>query len=435
VTDAAAKTRHSIRHHSLAGILAVIFLAGGVGGWAATTEIAGAVVAPGVIVVESNVKKVQHPTGGIVGELLVREGQRVEAGAVLLRLDETVTRASLAVITKTLDELGARQARLEAERDDAPEIAFPDDLLARLQDTHVQQLMVAEEKLFELRRVARLGKKAQLQERIIQLREEIEGLEGQSVAKKREIELMNPELDSVRVLWEKELVPISRMTALEREAVRLEGERNQLIASAAQARGRVSEVELQIIQIDQDLRSEVARELREIQAKVSELGERRVAAEDQLKRIDIRAPQSGFVHQLSVHTVGGVISPAEPIMLIVPQADNLAIEARIPPQNIDQLSLGQAVAIRFAAFNQRTTPEINGAITRISADVAREAQTGFEFYVIRVAMPLEEITRLGNVQLVPGMPVEIFVRTGDRSVLSYLLKPLQDQVARAFRER
>lgn len=413
----------------------MVFLIGGVGGWAATTEIAGAVLAPGLVVVESNVKKVQHPTGGIVGELLVREGQRVETGAVLVRLDETVTRAALAVIIKTVDELMVRQARLEAERDDAAGVIFPEELVARSNEIHVRHLISAEEKLFDLRRIARLGKKAQLQERIAQLKEEIQGLEGQSRAKKREIELMNPELDGVRVLWEKNLVPISRMTALEREAVRLDGERNQIIAAAAQARGRSSEVELQIIQIDQELRSEVARELREIQAKLSELGERRIAAEDQLKRIDIRAPQAGFVHQLAFHTVGGVVSPAESIMLIVPQADDLAIEAKVPPQSIDQIAIGQPVGIRFAAFNQRVTPEISGTITRVSADVARDTQSGFEFYTIRVTMPPAEIARLGNVKLVPGMPVEAFVRTEDRSVLSYLLKPLQDQVAKAFRER
>jgi HlyD family secretion protein len=421
--------------HILAGIAVVIMCIGGVGGWAANTELSGALIAQGSLVVESNVKKVQHPTGGIVGELRVRDGDHVRAGDVLVRLDETVTRANLAIVAKSLDELAARQARLEAERDDSADLDFPKELLARAGTPGIDQVIDGERKLFELRRSARQGQKAQLQERILQLQEEIQGLVGQAHAKKREIELIDRELAGVRELWEKNLIPLSRVTALEREAVRLDGERNQLIAAAAQVKGRTTETGLQIVHIDQQLRSEVAKELREIQAKAAELVERKVAAEDQLKRIDIRSPQDGIVHQLAVHTLGGVISASEPLMLIVPQSDALAVEARVAPQSIDQLAPGQKAVLRFSAFDQSTTPEVGGVVTRVSADTSQDPKIGAYFYVVRISIPPEELVRLRGLRLVPGMPVEAFIQTQGRTVLSYLVKPLEDQIMRAFRER
>ena len=429
------KARPSLRRHAIAGVAAVALLVLGLGGWAVTTELSGAVVASGNLVVDSNVKKVQHPTGGVVGELNVREGVRVKSGDVVVRLDETMTRANLAIVIKGLDEAAARQARLEAERDDANAIHFPNDLKVSAANPDVDRITANEVKLFELRRTARQGQKSQLRERIAQLTEEVQGLSAQVESKKGEIELIQKELEGVRDLWAKNLVSISRVTTLERDALRLGGERGQLIASMAQAKGKMTETQLQIIQIDQDLRSEVAKELREIQGKTAELVERKVAAEDQLKRIDIRAPQDGMVHQLSVHTVGGVITASEPIMLIVPEADDLTVEAKVPPQNIDQLRLGQPATLRFAAFNQRTTPEINGTITRIGADLTQDQKTGAAFYVVRITMPAEEIARLGGLKLVPGMPVEAFVQTDSRTVMSYLVKPLHDQIVKAFRER
>jgi HlyD family secretion protein len=410
-------------------------LVGGIGGWASTTELSGAVVASGVLVVDTNVKKVQHPTGGVVGELHVRDGKRVIAGDIVVRLDDTVTRANLAIVVKGLDELAARQARLEAERDDLEQMEFPSELLARADNPDVARVIAGERKLFELRKVARLGQKAQLKERIAQLQEEIQGLTGQATAKKQEIGFIFEELKGVRELWAKQLIPISRVMALEREAVRIDGELNRLIASAAQTKGKTTETELQIIQIDQDLRSEVAKELREIQGKTAELVERKVAAEDQLKRIDIRAPQDGIVHQLAVHTVGGVVNAGEPLMFIVPERDELTVEVKIPPQEIDQLRIGQPAVMRFSAFNQRTTPEINGILTRISADIIQDQRTGAMYYLARVSMPAEEVARLRGLRLVPGMPVEAFVQTDLRTVISYLVKPMSDQIAKAFREK
>jgi HlyD family secretion protein len=426
--------QRSIRRHIVAGMAIVVLLVFGVGGWAATTELAGAVISSGHLVVDSNVKKVQHPTGGIVAELRVHEGDRVTAGEILVRLDDTEARAAVSMLAKQLDELSARRARLEAERDDADEIVFPSELVQRADDSDVSHVIAGERKLFELRRTARNGQKAQLRERVAQLREEIRGLLGQANAKDKEIELINKELVGVRELRAKNLVPVTRLTALERDAARLEGERSQLLGYSAETKGKITETELQIIQVDQDLRSDVGKELADIRAKASELSEQKVAAEDQLKRIDIRAPQEGRVLQLAVHTIGGVIAPGEPIMLIVPEADNLTIEARIAPQDIDQLHTGQSALLRFSAFDQRTTPEIDGEVNLISADLTQDQRTGASYYLVHITPNSHELARLGNVKLVPGMPVEAFIQTGERTVLSYLVKPLRDQITKAFRE-
>jgi len=410
-------------------------LVGGVGGWAATTKLSGAVIAPGSIVVDSNVKKVQHPTGGVVGEVRARDGDRVKLGDIVVRLDETVTRANLAIVTKGLNELRSRKARLEAERDGTEAIAFPDDLLSRESDPDVASAVSSERKLFQLRRTARIGQKAQLRERIAQLQEEIGGLTAQQKSKAREVTLIERELEGVQELYKKNLIQLTRLTQLEREATRLEGERAQLTASVAQAKGKIAELQLQILQIDQDLSSEVAKEMRDVDAKIGEFVERKVTAEDQLKRIDIRSPQDGTVFQSNVHTVGGVVTAGDAIMLIVPEADKLTVEAKVSPQEIDQLKIGQQALLRFTTFNQRTTPEIYGTIIRISADITTDQRTGLSYYTVRMGLAPEEVARLGDVKLVPGMPVESFVQTGERTVISYLVKPLYDQLTRAFREK
>jgi HlyD family secretion protein len=294
--------------------------------------------------------------------------------------------------------------------------------------------MEGEIHVFEDRRAARAGQKAQLKERIAQLQEQIDGLKIQASAKADEIQLIQDELTGVEQLWRKNLVPITRVTALRREETRLRGERGQLISSIAQAKGRIGETELQIIQIDQDLRSEVSKELREVQAKIAELVERRISAGDQLKRIDIRAPQDGVVHQSIVHTVGGVINAGEPLMLVVPEADELSIEVKVSPQDIDQLQPGLDAVLRLSAFNQRTTPELKGRVSLIAADLVTDQRSGIQYYPVRVAFAEGERERLGALKLVPGMPVEGLIQTGYRTVFSYLTKPLTDNMAKAFRE-
>jgi HlyD family secretion protein len=427
--------RRSIRLHLIVGLAVVAVLAGGLGGWASIQEISGALIAPGQIVVESNVKKVQHPTGGVVGELLAHDGTVVKAGDVVVRLDDTVTKANLAIVTKNLDAAMARAARLEAEQRGLDKIKFPPQLTDRASDPDVAGVMASEAKLFDVRVTGRVGQKAQLHERIAQLKEEIDGLTAQETAKDQEIALVQKELTGVRQLYDQHLVQISRLTTLERDSARLNGERAQYIASRAQAKGKITETELQIIQVDKDMVAEVSKDLRETNDKIGELIERKVTAEDQLRRVDIRAPQNGVVEQSTVHTVGGVINAGDAIMLIVPQADDLQVEAKVNPQDIDKLQVGQKTLLRLSAFNQRTTPELNGIVSRVSPDVTTDQRTGQSYYTIRVSMPPEEIARLGDAKLIPGMPAEAFVQTGDRTMLSYLMKPLNDQLMRAFREK
>jgi HlyD family secretion protein len=428
--------RRSIRAHLILGLSLMLVLAGGFGGWASTVQISGALIAPGSVVVESNVKKVQHPTGGVVGEVRVRDGDVVKAGDIVVRLDETVVKANLAIVVKTLNGLWARAARLEAEQRGLDKIKFPTQLTDQAGDPEVRDVMASETKLFEVRVNGRAGQKSQLRERVAQLNEEIVGLTAQEQAKEKEISLVEKELVGVRQLYDQRLIQISRLTQLERDMARLTGERGQYIASRAQAKGRITETELQIIQVDKDVVSEVSKDLRETNDKIGEFIERKVTAEDQLRRIDIRAPQDGVVLQSTVHTVGGVITAGDAIMMIVPKADDLSVEAKVNPQDIDKLQIGQKTLLRLSAFNQRTTPELNGVVTRVSADVTADQRSGQTYYTIRVSMPPDEVARLGsNVKIIPGMPVEAFVQTGDRTMMSYLMKPFSDQLMRSFRER
>jgi HlyD family secretion protein len=441
---ASAGVRHReanamIRKLNIIGLAMVVVLVGGLGGWAATSELAGAVIAAGTVIVESVDKKVQHPTGGVVKEILVRDGSEVEEGQILVRLDDTVPRATLGVLRSQFDENKTRRARLVAEREGADLIVFPAELAARIGETNVATAVSGEEKLFESRVAARAGQRAQLRERVSQSNEEIRGLGAQQEAKENEIGLVSRELAGVSELYNKNLVSISRYLQLQREKTRLEGERGQFIADIARARAKISEIELQIIQLDQDFRTEVLKDLRETDGKVAELVDRMVAAEDQLKRIDIRAPRSGVVHSLAIHTIGGVIANGETIMSIVPRGDDLIVEAKIAPAQIDQIGLGAPTVVRISAGNQRTMPELNGILTHISADLSRDPpNTGGQvqaYYLAHVSLPKVELDRFEDFRLLPGMPAEIYIHTYARTPLQYLLKPLREQIARTFRER
>ncbi|WP_295559315.1 HlyD family type I secretion periplasmic adaptor subunit [uncultured Hyphomicrobium sp.] len=432
-----------VRGYVVFGIAVVATLVGGIGVWAASVDIAGAVLASGSVVVDSSVKKVQHPTGGVIGAISVAEGQHVEAGQVVIRLDETVTRANLQMVSKQLDEIAVRQARLKSEQSDLDHIAFPEAILARSKDPVLDEIMRSETILFESRRTAREGLKAQLHERIAQLREEIEGLSGQLESRRKQLVFAKDELRGLETLEGKSLVSTPRMTAARRTVAELEGDIAQVMAQKAQSKGKISEIELQVLQLGQDLKTEVGKELRDQQGREAELTERQVAAEDQLRRIEIRAPQSGTVHQLNVHTVGGVIAPSEQIMLIVPNADRLVIDAKVAPQDIDQISVGQLAHVRFSAFNQRTTPDVTATVTRVSADLMLEQPHGAEpgmtggvpYYSVRLALTEDGLKKLRDLKLMPGMPAEVHITTGERTALTYFTKPLTDQFARAFRER
>ena len=424
----------SIRRSLMAGLALVTVLAGGAYAIGATAQISGAVIAQGTFVVDSYVKKVQHQTGGTIGALDVHDGDRVTAGQVLARLDDTQTRANLDIVLKRLDQFAAARTRLEAEREGVEILSFPSALTDRLADPEVAALIAGEKRLFALRLTARKGQKDQLEERIGQLRQEAEGLTVQKAAKEAEMAIAARELEGLRTLWAKKLVSLQRITEMERDAVKLKGDLGQLVAGFAQNQGKISELRLQIIQVDQDARSEVAKELRDIETQASEFAERKVSAQDQLTRMDIRAPQDGIVHELAVHTIGGVVAPGEQIMQIVPVSDTLRVEARIAPQDIDQLTIGQTATMRLSAFNQRVTPELNGTVEEIAPDLSQDPKTGASFYSVRLKLSAKEFSRLGELKVVPGMPAETFIQTSSRTMLSYLVKPLADQIERAFRE-
>ncbi|WP_404406572.1 HlyD family type I secretion periplasmic adaptor subunit [Pelagibacterium halotolerans] len=422
-----------MRRHLLVGLAVVAVLVLGVGGWAATAPLSGAVVAPGTIVVDTDVKPVQHVAGGIVAEIAVENGDHVEAGDVLVRLDDTETRSNLAIVTKRLDELAVRHARLIAEQTGAGTVSLPEGF-TEAGEADIAPLLAIERSLFDARRAIRDGEANLLEQRIAQYELEIEGLQLQVDSKLQDVALVETELEGLRNLYANNLVSLSRVNALERELVGLNEQHGVLLAQIAGIEGQIAEARLQILQITSTLQGEVANEIAEVQSQIAELSEERVAAEEQLRRIAITAPQTGIVHELAIHAPGAVVAAGEPLMVIVPLNDDLVVDARIQPQDIDQVQVGQTAKLRLSALNQRTTPEIGGLVVRVGADLSADAQTGMSFYAVRIAIPSDEIARLDGVSLLPGMPAEAFIETGERTALTYLTKPLTDQIARAFRE-
>jgi HlyD family secretion protein len=405
------------------------------GGWFAFVPLAGAVVVPGNLVVQSNVKTIQHPTGGVVADIKVHDGMHVAAGELLVRLDPTQAQASLQMINKQLDEFRARIARLVAERDGLERPEIPAELAARSSQGSVGSLLASEDSLFKARRHAQQSQKELLNSRISQLTEEISGLDAQVASKAKQLELIAGELSGVQDLYDKRLVPLTRLTTLQREASRLEGERGQLTSAIAETKAKIDEARLQIVRLEQDFRTDVVKELGDTQGKENELVERGVAARDVLDRIEIRSPTSGVIHQLAAHTLGGVIRAGDSIMDIVPDSDELQVEARLQPNDIDQVRIGQKAFVRFSAFNQRTTPQLAGNVAFVAANTSHDQQTNASYFTVRVVLPDDERRRLGGLQLVPGMPAEVFMQTGSRTMMSYLMKPIMEQMARAFVEQ
>jgi len=417
------------------GLRALLIVGGVAGGWMTLVPLSGAVVVPGNLVVQSNVKTVQHPTGGVVAQIPVHNGMRVNAGDLLLRLDSTQAQASLQVVSKQLDEVRAKSARLVAERDGLPRPAIPPEMSSRLDDNNVKTLLASEASLFRARVTARESQKELLKSKVSQLGEEIVGLEAQVASKAKQLELITGELTGVQELFDKRLVPIARLTALQRESARIEGERGQLISTIAETKTKVDEAKLQMVRLDQDVRTEVVKDLGEAQGKEAELSERSVAARDILERIEMRAPTSGVIHQLTAHTIGGVIRAGDAVMEVVPDSDDLQIEAKLQPNDIDQVRKGQQAFVRFSAFNQRVTPQLIGQVSYVSPDTTKDQQSGTSYFTVRIMLPEEERRRLAGLQLSSGMPAEVFMQTGSRTMLSYLFKPIMDQFQRAFVER
>lgn len=429
---------YSERAFPLAGRMTIgaalgLLLFAGAGGWAATAQLSGAVIAPGQVKVDRNMKSVQHRDGGIISEIAVKEGDFVTKGQVMLRLDDAETRAELSIVKTQLVELMARQVRLMAERDNLGAIVLSAELAARLDE--FQHVFFGENRLFEGNRQNRKSQKEQLALGIDQLGQEITGLEAQHASKVDEISLVKIEHDKIKGLTDKRLIETSRKYIIDREMAKLVGEKGEIEAGIARAKAKTSEIQLQIIAIDEAARTEAQRELSSIEPKLSELRERRIAIEDRLARTDIRAPLSGTVNELAVHTIGGVITPAEKLVTLVPSDAALKIEAKLSPTDIDQVYVGRPAKLRFSSFNQRTTPELFGNVTYVSAATSTDPSTGQLYYLADVTVPSEELEKLGDNKLLPGMPVEVFVSTEERTALSFLSKPLTDQFNRAFREQ
>lgn len=428
-------TERSLRRFQIAGYASMFVMVGMLGGWSVLATLNGAVIASATIVAESNTKKIQHKEGGIVRQILVRDGDRVRPGQDLVILDDTETKADLGIVDALLVEALAKRARLEAQRDDAKVIEFPAELLARKGEPDVAKIMQGQIRLFDSRNIALTGKRDQLEQQIGQVTEQIGGMDAQIASKDRQISLIKDELVGLHELLSKGLVALTRVLAMEREQASLEGERGQLVASKAQSAAKISEIKLQIIQIGDDDRAQSLSDLRDIEGKVAEYQERMLASASRLSRMAIKSPILGDVYQLSVHTIGGVIQPAETLMLIVPQSDELVLQAQVSPQNIDQVHVDQSAHVRFSAFNSRFTPEVGATVTQVSADTSRADQNSPPFYAVRLRIPPDELAKLDGRQLKPGMPAEAFIQTAAQSPLTYLLKPLMDQIAHALREK
>ncbi|XWN32259.1 MAG: HlyD family type I secretion periplasmic adaptor subunit [Devosia sp.] len=430
-----ARFSDSIRRYVMVGAITCGLLVFGVGGWAATAKLSSAVIAAGTVVVATNVKQVQHPDGGIVGEIKVKDGDDVEEGQLLIRLDETLVAANRSLLDGQIIALEARLARLEAERDDATDLTLPPELASRADDPLVKQAIDSERKVLSARASTMTGQVDRLNERMKQLEQQIEGLDAQRDAKSGEIDLIDDELVLLEGLFERGRTTRDRIVNLKRNRLRLEGERGELISRASMAKGRINETQLEVLQIGIDQREKTFSEITEIKPEIANLKERRAAAEFQLKRMDIVAPEDGIVHNLDVHTVGGVVQPAQAIMQIVPDADALVIEAQIATVDVDQMSIGQDATVILSAFDYKTTPQLHGRVTFVSAEASRDEQTGVTYYTVRVTLKEGELERLNDdLVLLPGMPAEVYISTGGQTVVSYLMRPLTEQIRRAWRE-
>jgi HlyD family type I secretion membrane fusion protein len=416
-----------------AGLWGIAFVFGGMGVWSVTFTLDGAVVTTGVVQVEAARKKVQHLEGGIVKEVRVRDGDAVAEGDVLIRLDDTSSGANLRLLQGQSAELAVRRYRLLAERDGAAEFNLPEAARVRA-DRALNEIAAGQRAFFEARRSSRQLEIDLLRQQQVQLKSQIGGFQKQEASKVKQIQYYDDELDGLRTLFKQGLTPKSRLLALEREAERGRGEMAALTASMAGAETKLHEIELAVLKINQTFHEKVTEELRAVEAELNTFSQRLVSVEDQTQRAEIRAPRRGRVLNLAVHNPGSVIKAGETIMEIVPEDDMLVVAARIAPQDIDKVAARAPAVVRLSAFNQRTTPELSGEVQRVSADLVADTAGGQPSYQAIIEIPPRETERLQGLVLQPGMPAEVFIRTGSRTPLGYLLKPLTDTFSRALRE-
>lgn len=426
---------NEIGRYSLYSLIAVAVLVFGLGGWAVLTELSGAVIAGGTVVVESSAKRVQHPEGGIVAEISARNDDYVEAGQVLLRLDDTALKAGLEIVRTQLNESLAIEARLNAEIAGKDEIEFPSELVAQADDPQVQRILAAQRDALRARREVRLGSVAQLTEQVRQLTSQLSGLELQKMAIREQLDVVNSEHERLTGLLKDNLVDRGRVNDLIRQQAQLTGQLGSTSASINQTKATIAEREVMIRQVDSEFLSRALEELQILRQKIGELTQQKVAGEDRLRRVELVAPQAGVVHESVVHTVGGVVAPGETLMMIVPTQDKLVIEVRINPLDVDKVSVGQKVIIRIPGLNARTTPDLPARVIQVAPDLTRDQQTGISYFLARVELDDNALSLLPDGEkLIPGMPAESYIQTGNRTVLTYLLEPLTEQFRRAMRE-
>ena len=427
-------TNSSYDNYLKVGFFLIFSLIAGFLAWSVFAPIQGAVLAPGSVVVEGKPKTLQHLAGGIVVEILVQDGDKVKEGDVVMKLDPTSLTANRDLLKKRLAEAKARAARLKSERDELRRIdwdaIFPDSISKE----NAALIIEDQTKLFNTRRQAYIGEIDQLNKQIEQSRQQVSGLNSQIEANNNQITLIERELTSLKSLLEQGYVSQTRVLALEREQAGLIGQIANFTSDIARTNTAIGEIEIQILQVKRVNQEAVLTELRASESEINDLSEQLITAQNDVEEIDIVTPVSGTVHNMAITTIGGVVSSAEPIMDIIPDTGKLIIETQVEPASIDQIYIGQPTTVRLSAFNQRTTPELNGNVVSISANTLVDPVSGFPFYTVKITLPENELARLNGLVLVPGMPAEAFMQTDERTVVNYLLKPATDQLNRAFKE-
>ncbi len=427
-------TDKSLRRIQAAGFASILAMLAVIGGWTAMSQLNGAVVASATVVSESYSKKIQHRDGGIVKKIMVRDGDTVKAGQDLVILDPTETKAELGIIDAGLDENRVRRIRLEAMRDGQRDIVLPSDLKDRANDDGLARIIKGQKNLLISTLDSAKGKRDQFEQQIGQLNEQISGITAQIESKQTQAKLINDELDSLKKLRRDGLVPVNRVLGVEREAAAIAGEQGELRANRAAAQGRIGEIKIEMIQLDEQVRNQALTELRETDAKIAELQERRIASSARLTRMSIKAPIDGVIYQVVVHTEGGVIAPGEALMALVPEGDELVLQAQVAPQDVDQVVTGQSAQIRFPGFNSRTTPEISAKVVQVAADVSRADAQSPPYYAVRLSISPDQIQKLGSSKLRPGMSADAFIQTEASTPLYYLTKPLIEQIRHSMNE-
>lgn len=429
-----ARPKTSVRLTMLAGLLGMLALFGGIGGWMAIADIAGAIVANGAVAVHGRPKVIQHLDGGIVSDIRVTDGDLVKRGDLLVRLEETMLKASETIHVRRLEEALAERSRLEAERDVKEQIAWPQDFEKTLGVTPPAEVKTSQTRLLQVRRESRHGQRARLEEKIAQFDNQITGVKGLQTAKQQQIAFIDRELRGLRQLHEQGNTTLNRLLALERQRAELSGQLAEHGSELSRIQNAISEARINILQLEREFLESVLAELRKRDQEINEVVQQLTATRAQLSRVEVRAPVSGRVHQMSVFTLGGVVSPGASILQIVPENEAVEVEVQVATQFIDEVYNGQPARIRFTAFNQHATPELAAVVKTISPSSVVDEKTGGAYYRVWLNVAEGELSRLGSQRLLPGMPAEVFIKTRDRTALNYLVKPLTDQISRAFRE-